>query len=552
MNTNKQRSWQPLVYALLLAVGIAGGYFLRNDTNGFSISSNKKLDQVIGLINSAYVDTVDGNELTEAAIVEMLHNLDPHSSYIPAQNLKAVNEQLEGNFEGIGVEFNLMDDTIFVATVLHDGPAEKVGLLAGDRIITVEDETVAGIGIDNAGVAKRLKGEKGTEVKVTIKRLGEDELLNFTIVRDRIPLYSVEATYMINASTGYIKLVSFSRDTDEELSNAIDELQDKGMQELVLDLRGNPGGYLHAATGVASEFLGSDKLMVYTEGRKKGKTEYKTESKGSFTQGKLIILIDEGSASASEIVSGAVQDWDRGIIVGRRSYGKGLVQESFSLVDGSAIRLTIARYYTPTGRSIQKPYNEGYDTYESEINNRFETGEFDHPDSVKKNKDLEFKTPSGRKVYGGGGVYPDIFVSLDSILHSKLLNTIYRNGFISRIAYKYAALNRKKLSKKYKTSKSLVNNFEFDGQLKLQLATILSKSQIKYNNDDLASLMPTIKIQAKAFVARQLFGREGYYMAMNRGDNTIAAAMKALHQYEAILHGTATLVNKPFRASGGH
>lgn len=544
MDTNKQRVWQPLIYALLLAIGIAGGYFLNTNSSSFSITSNKKLDQVIGLINSAYVDTVDGNELTEAAIVEMLHNLDPHSSYIPARNLKAVNEQLEGNFEGIGVEFNLMDDTIFVATVLPDGPAEKAGLLAGDRIIKVEDETVAGISIDNARVAKRLKGEKGTEVNVTIKRLGEDKLIDFTIKRDRIPLYSVEATYMMNASTGYIKLVSFSRDTYEELSNAIDELQGKGMKELVLDLRGNPGGYLHAATGVASEFLGSGKLMVYTEGRKKGKTEYKTDSKGSFTKGKLIVLIDEGSASASEIVSGAVQDWDRGVIVGRRSYGKGLVQESFSLVDSSALRLTIARYYTPTGRSIQKPYSEGYDIYEAEINDRFEAGEFDHPDSVKKNKDLEFETPSGRKVYGGGGVYPDIFVPLDSISHSKLLNSIYRNGFISRLAYRYAALNRKALSKKYKTSADLVRDFEFGGIMKSQMATILTKSQITFSNDELVSLMPNINRQAKAFVARQLFGREGYYMAMNKGDNTVAAAMKALNQYEAILQGSSKLAEK--------
>ncbi len=544
MSTKKQNVWQPLIYALLLAIGIAGGYFLQSDKGSLSITSNKKLDQVIGLINSAYVDTVDGNELTEDAIVELLHNLDPHSSYIPAENLKAVNEQLEGNFEGIGVEFNLMDDTIFVATVIHNGPAEKAGIEAGDRIVEVEGETVAGINIDNAGVAKRLKGESGTKVNVKVKRFGEKGLLDFTITRGKIPLYSVEATYMMNATTGYIKLVSFSRDTYKELSNAINELKGKGMEELILDLRGNPGGYLHAATGVASEFLGENKLMVYTEGRKQGKTEYKTDSKGSFTKGKLIILIDEGSASASEIVSGAVQDWDRGVIVGRRSYGKGLVQESFALADGAALRLTIARYYTPTGRSIQKPYDNGYDNYEAEITERYKAGEFDHPDSVKKNKDLEYTTPSGRKVYGGGGVYPDIFVPLDSISHSKLLNIIYRNGLISRLAYKYAALNKNQLSKQYKTGKELVDRFNFNNTLKQQMAAMLTKNNIVFNEDELSKLMPKINRQAKAFVARQLFGREAFYMALNDGDNTIKVAINALNQYEAILQGESKLVTK--------
>lgn len=543
MSERRQNVWQPFIYAVLIALGIVGGYFLNNGKD-FNLTGNNKLDQVIGLINTKYVDTVDDNELTEAAIVAMLHNLDPHSSYIPKEELKSVNEQLEGNFEGIGVEFNLMDDTIFVATVLPDGPAEKAGLHPGDRIIEVDGENVAGINIDNGGVAKRLKGEKGTEVKVKVKRLGEKKLLDFTIVRDQIPLYSVEATYMMDANTGYIKLVSFSRDTYEELKDAIKELKEKGMEELVLDLRGNPGGYLHAATGVASEFLGKNKLMVYTQGNKQRKKEYKTDSEGSFTGGKLIILIDEGSASASEIVSGAVQDWDRGVIVGRRSYGKGLVQEPFRLQDGSGLRLTIARYYTPTGRSIQKPYDEGYEVYENEVNSRYSSGEIDNPDSVKTNKELEYKTPSGRKVYGGGGIYPDVFVPLDSVLHSALLSTIYRNGFISRLAYKYAARNFDGLKAKYNNGKSFVNNFAFSKELEAQMINLLAQSNISYTPEELTEIMPTVNRQARAYVARQLFGREAYYMAMNKGDVTVDAAIDALNKYEAILKGEASLVKK--------
>ena len=538
MQEKNSRVWQPFIYGAVLAIGILGGYFLQNNhTSGFKLSGNDKLDQVISRISSDYVDTINSEELTETAIVEMLHQLDPHSSYIPADELKSVNEQLEGNFEGIGVEFNLLDDTIFVASVLPDGPSEKAGLQPGDRIITVDGENVAGIKIDNGGVAKRLKGEKGTKVKVGIKRMGEKDLIDFTITRGQIPLYSVEATYMLNPTTGYIKVVSFSRDTYQELVDGINKLKGEGMKSLILDLRGNPGGYLHAATGVASEFLGDSKLMVYTEGRKDGKKEYKTDSKGGFTDGKLVVLIDEGSASASEIVSGAVQDWDRGVIVGRRSYGKGLVQESYGLNDGSALRLTIARYYTPTGRCIQKPYDEGYDSYESDILDRFNAGEFDSQDSLKTNKELEYVTPKGRKVYGGGGIYPDIFVPIDSALHSGLLTNIYRYGFISRVAYKYGSSNREALLKKYKNIDAFVAGFNFNSSLEQQIKELLQKSEITFTNEQLAKLMPTIKRQANAYVARQLYGRQAYQRALNTGDNTLDAALKALDNYEALLQG---------------
>lgn len=545
MNTNKQNIWQPLVYALVLAIGITGGYFLQNkSSNGYSLTGNKKLDQVIGLINTSYVDTVNDNELTEKAIIEMLHNLDPHSSYIPARDLKEANQQLDGNFEGIGIEFNLLDDTIFVVTVLPGGPAEKAGLMPGDKIIKVEGETVAGIDINNADVAKKLKGKKDTKVKVAVKRIGEKELLPIVIIRGRIPLYSVEATYMITKNTGYIKLISFSQNTNAELDKAVKSLKEKGMANLILDLRDNGGGYLSAANSVASEFLEGKKLIVYTEGRRQGKVEHTTTGKGKFTTGKLIVLVNENSASASEIVSGAIQDWDRGIIIGRRTFGKGLVQESFSLKDGSALRLTIARYYTPTGRSIQKPYSDGYDTYNLEINERYKAGEYDHPDSVKKNTELEFKTPSGRKVYGGGGVYPDVFVPLDSAIHSKLLGKIYAKGIINRVVYSYYAHNREALLAKYKTGEKFVSDFSFDATFKAQIKQQLNKYEVEFSEGELNEIMPDINRRAKANIANQLFNREVFYMALNNGDNVIDAALESLSKYEAILQGTSNLVVK--------
>lgn len=541
-NTSVQNKsiWKPLIYAVILAIGIVGGYFLKNPSLHFVNTGNEKLDQVVRLINRAYVDTVDEKKLTDAAIVEMLQNLDPHSTYIPAAELQASNEQLEGNFEGIGVEFNLLNDTIFISSVISGGPSEKVGIMPGDRIIKVEDKTVAGIGITNEEVIKNLKGEKGTDVTVYIKRPGEKDLLKFTITRDRIPIYSVEAAFMAGNGIGYIKLSRFAKETYNELVSAMDKLRKEGMTSLVLDLRGNPGGYLDAATKITSEFLGKDKLMVYTEGRSQTKREYKTTDEGSFTTGKLVILVDESSASASEIVSGAVQDWDRGVIVGRRSYGKGLVQESFMLKDRSAIRLTIARYYTPTGRSIQKPYDEGYDEYETEIDHRFSSGELDNPDSIKKNEKLAYKTPSGRKVYGGGGIYPDVFVPLDSALHNELVTTVFRNGFISRLAYNYVDRHRVRL-KKLGSLEAFSKQFSFEGELKSGLEKLLADSKITYTEEEFKGALPLFASQTKALIARQVFGKNAYYQVLNETDNTFEMALESMKDYEAILKGESKL-----------
>lgn len=543
-NDKGTKKWQPLIYAVVLSLGIAGGYFLQNTSSPTASGGSSKIGQVMGLINGSYVDTVDGGKLSEAAIVEMLHNLDPHSNYIPAEELVAANEQLDGNFEGIGVEFNLLDDTIFIVTVLPGGPSEKVGIMQGDRIVRVDGKIVAGIGIENGDVIKKLKGKKNTKVTVGIKRLGVNKELEFTITRDKIPIYSIDAAYMLTPTTGYIKLERFAKDTYSELIDALKKLRKSGMKELVLDLRGNPGGYLQTATGVVSEFLGEGKLMVYTEGRKQKRREYITDGKGSFTSGKLVVLVDEGSASASEIVSGAVQDWDRGLVVGRRSYGKGLVQESFMLNDGSAIRLTIARYYTPTGRCIQKPYDGSYDEYESEINNRFKSGELDHPDSVKKNEKQVYKTPAGRKVYGGGGIYPDIFVPLDTALHTKLVTTVYSNGFISRLAYQYADKNRNSLLARYKTGDDFVAKFSFGNEIINALRALMADSKLPINEAELAITQKLINNQVKAYVARQVYGKETFYKALAATDETLITAQKALNQYEGILSGKSKLVSK--------
>lgn len=545
MEGRKTNSWQPFIYAVLLGLGIIGGYFLQNKSvaGGFSLSGNNKIDQVLSLINNSYVDTVNDKKITEAAIEEMLRNLDPHSTYIPAAELEAVNEQLDGNFEGIGVEFNIFNDTILIVSVIPGGPSEKLGILPGDRIIKVEGQNVAGVKIENEDVIKKLKGKKDSKVNVTIKRTGIDEELNYTIVRDKIPIYSVEAAYMTDGTTGYIKLVRFSRDTYEELVQAMAKLKKEGMQNLVLDLRGNPGGYLHAATQVSSEFLGPDKMIVYTEGRSQPRKEYKTESNGSFTKGKLVVLIDENSASASEIVSGAVQDWDRGIIVGRRSYGKGLVQESFRLRDGSAIRLTIARYYTPTGRSIQKPYDEGYKSYEEEIAHRYSGGELDNPDSVKKNKSLEYKTPAGRKVYGGGGIYPDVFVPIDTAIHTELVSQVYRNGIISQFAYRYVDNNRASL-KAYKNAVDFASRFTITDAMLADMKALLAKSNVAVDEKEFFIAKDLLSSQAKALIARQTFGKEAYYVVLNSNDKTFKAAMNALADYDGILKGSSKLVSK--------
>src|SRR6056297_827611 len=379
------------------------------DVNGL------KLMEVMDKVSRYYVDSLNEEKFVEETIEQMLHELDPHSSYISAEELKEIREQLTGEFEGIGVSFNILEDTIFIVGTIQGGPSERVGIMAGDRIVQVNDENVAGIGISTSGVQKRLKGKKGTEVDVMVYRKSVDKELEFTIVRDKIPVVSLDAAYMVEDEIGYIKLSRFSQTTAEEFKDALKELQKEGMESLILDLSGNGGGYLRIAIELADQFLESGRRIVYTQGDKMPRRDYKASAKGLFEEGKLVIMIDETSASASEIVSGAVQEWDRGVLVGRRSFGKGLVQQPFRLNDGSEMRLTIARYYTPTGRLIQKPYDEGYEDYAMDIINRYNSGELNSSDSILFPESEKFETlVQGRTIYGGGGIMPDYFVPIDT------------------------------------------------------------------------------------------------------------------------------------------
>lgn len=400
-----------------------------------------KFGRLLRLVESYYVDTTNINRLTEKAIVSMLQELDPHSVYITRDEVEKMNEPLKGNFEGIGVSFNIHKDTLLVVSTVPGGPSERTGIQAGDRILSIDGRNVAGIGLTNNDVFNQLRGEKGTSVQLKILRKNVRGLLDFTVIRDKIPINSLDASYMLDKETGYIKLNRFSATTMEEFKAAMEALREEKMTRLVLDLRNNGGGYLNAATDLAREFLSAGKMMVYTEGVHHPRKEYKSTGGGSFEKGNLVVLVNEGSASASEIVAGAIQDWDRGIIIGRRSYGKGLVQQPYYLTDGSMVRLTTAHYYTPSGRCIQKPYDQGVEDYRTEGLKRFENGEMFHADSIHVADSLRYKTlASGRTVYGGGGIVPDIFVPLDTSSSSH--TTTASSGIISSITTSWITLIR--------------------------------------------------------------------------------------------------------------
>jgi len=407
----------PLILSAILIIGMLLGIQLekRQITRFHSvIPKMDKLQGVLNFIVAEYVDSVSKSDLEEVAIPDILSSLDPHSVYIPARDVERVNEPLQGNFEGIGVSFNMPNDTVIINTVIPGGPSEKIGLKAGDRIVEINDSVVAGRHINQNDIVKQLKGPKGTKVKVGILRKGEPDLLEFTITRGKIPLYSVDVSYMLNDSTGYIKISKFARTTYKEFIKAIDTLKARGMTQMILDLRSNTGGYMDAATHIANQFLPKNTLIVYTKGRAHPREDVYADGTGEFQKGRLVVLIDEYSASASEILAGAIQDNDRGTIMGRRSFGKGLVQEPLVLSDGSAIRLTIARYYTPTGRCIQKPYDKGNKEYYHDIQERISNGELEVADSIHFADSLKFKTPDGKIVYGGGGIMPDVFIPMDT------------------------------------------------------------------------------------------------------------------------------------------
>jgi len=526
---------QPFIYALLIIAGIfIGSYLIPGYSGQSSLLSvthrnpASKISDVINYVQDQYVDTVNQQELVNNSIEQMLQHLDPHSAYIPAEDLKSVNEPLQGNFDGIGIEFHLEKDTVMVVNVIQGGPSAEVGLMPGDRIVQVEGKNFTGPKIKNEDVLKNLRGEGGTKVKIAVFRRSSPKLLSFTITRGKIPIYSIDASYMADEITGYIRMSRFGEKTYQEFMTAFEKLKDNGMKQMILDLRGNGGGYLEIAKLIADEFLGDGKMIVYTEGRKQPRRNYKATAEGEFENGKVVVLIDEGSASASEIVAGALQDWDRATIVGRRSFGKGLVQEQAELPDGSAIRLTIARYYTPTGRSIQKPYIAGYGDYENDIINRYKHGEFLSADSIKFIDSLKYKTPGGKIVYGGGGIMPDVFVPLDTTERNDYLIQLYSAGLMNEFCYGYVDNNRNMLKSKYPES-IFVKSFNPDEALLKDFTTFADKGGVKYNEKSFNASKKLIGNNLKALIGRQLYKNDIMYEVLQQTDRTLLYAIDIIN-----------------------
>lgn len=491
------------------------------------METTKKLTTLMNLINGYYVDTLNMPQLTDKMIEQTLKDLDPHSSYIPKDEVEEATEDLEGSFEGIGLTFQMYKDTILVISPVPGGPSDKVGILAGDKIIKVDGRQAYGEDITSKWVMDNLRGKKGTEVEVSVYRKGVKNLLDFDIIRDKIPINSLDASFMIDDKTGYIKLNRFARHSQEEFDNAISDLKAEGMKNLIFDLRGNSGGYLGTAMAISDEFLPKDKLIVYTEGVHSPRQDLIATSDGNFEEGKLIVLINEGSASASEIVSGAVQDWDRGVIIGRRSFGKGLVQRPFQLTDGSVIRLTVARYHTPSGRCIQKPYDEGTDAYYKDFVNRLKNGELESPDSISFPDSLKYKTDKGRTVYGGGGIMPDIFVPFDSARYNELYSDLIRKGVFNGFVNDYLDAHRNELNRKYKNFKQFNRSFSIS-QVDFSKFLDDAKSKLDKKEIDPGDNTDFFKLQLKAMIARNMYDVGAYFEVLWPDDAEINRALQVL------------------------
>ena len=512
----KYNFFLPLLLAVMVAIGmLIGARFQPGQPK--STDSASKFSEILNYIKTSYVDTVNTGMLTDDAIRAVMTELDPHSDYIPASTFQTVNQEMQGDFEGIGVEFNILNDTIMVVAPISGGPSEQLGIMSGDKIVKIENKNVAGIGITNNDVFKKLRGTKGTKVTIGILRRGINKLIEYTISRDKIPILSIDASYLVNPKTGYVKINRFSAKTSEEFYNALNTLKSQGMQNLILDLTDNPGGFLNAAYDIASQFFTSKKLIVYTEGRVRSRSDMKTTGNGIFSKGKLIVLVNEGSASASEIVAGAVQDWDRGLIVGRRTFGKGLVQDQVQLSDGSAVRLTVAKYYTPSGRCIQKPYIlNDRDDYYKDIMNRYKHGEFTNKDSNNLKNGHKFKTAGGRIVYGGGGITPDIFVAIDTSFNAEYINDGIAKGLINRFALMYTDRNRLAIKNKYPVFEQFNINFNTEKELLKDYKAFALKEGLKENPaKHTVKSDKFIQIQLKALIARQLYGRNYYFAVAN-------------------------------------
>lgn len=510
----------------------------------------RKLQMAQFAITNLYVDSVDENKLVEEAIIKMLAQLDPHSTYNDAEEVKKMTEPLQGNFEGIGVQFQMIEDTLLVIQPVSNGPSEKVGILAGDRIVAVNDSAIAGVKMSTEDIMRRLRGPKDSEVKLTVMRRGVDDSLFFTVKRDKIPILSLDAAYMIQPKTGYIRINRFAATTAEEFTKALKELQKKGMKDLILDLQGNGGGYLNAAIDLANEFLQQKDLIVYTEGRASRRSNFYAKGNGNFKNGRLIVLVDEYSASASEIVTGAVQDWDRGVVVGRRTFGKGLVQRPIDLPDGSMIRLTIARYYTPAGRCIQKPYDntanpdgslkdeDKQEKYNLELLERFNHGEMIHADSIRFADSLKVQTKRlARTVYGGGGIMPDFFVPIDTAQYTDYHRNLVAKGVIIKATTGYIEKHRKELQNKYKKFDSFNDKFEVDDSFLAEVRALGEKEKIKFDEEQYARSLPLIKTQLKALIARDLWDMNEYFQVMNTTNSSVQQALKVLNEgaYEQVI-----------------
>lgn len=531
--TKKINPFMPLYFALVLAAGVGLGYYFTFNT---SLSPNSaafhskgkgnKINNLLDYIEMQYVDTVNREQLENKTILSMLKSLDPHSDFIPASDFSAVNEPLEGNFDGIGVEFNIINDTIRVITPIIGGPSEKIGIKAGDKIIKVNGKNIAGIKVTNKQVFEQLRGKSGSPVTVSILRSNVKKSLDFAITRGEIPIYSIDVAYLLKPGIGFIKISRFAGTTYEEYLTAFNALSKQGMKKLVLDLRGNGGGFLKTAVELADEFLIDGLQIVYTEGKSHPKKVYNATTRGGFEKNSLVILIDEGSASASEIVAGALQDNDRATIIGRRSFGKGLVQDQIDLPDGSAVRLTIARYYTPTGRCIQKPYDKSLDAYYNEEYERYEHGELYSADSIRLDKSKIYHTPGGKTVYGGGGIVPDVFVPLDTAKYSHSLNKLYNTGTLNTFAFEYTDLNRSQLLSTYKAASDFISNFKVSEKEISALENYLAAK--KLNTVTFSGKENGFSQILKALIGRNLFDKDAYYPILYENDNAILKAIEVL------------------------
>jgi len=536
-NNRKISTWMPVLLAITLILGVWIGIKLQNRKISAMLpaqfNNKSKLDMVIKLVEGNYVDTVNSKKIIEDAIPEVLKQLDPHTMYIPAKEMQGVSEEMSGNFGGIGVQFSIQNDTVMVIDVISGGPSQKLGIRAGDRIVRVDDSTLVGKNVKNELVFKKLRGPKGTKVTVGIWRKGLPDLLSFNIIRGDIPINSVDVSYMIDQKTGYLKIGRFAEKTYDEYMAALAKLENRGAEQLIIDLRGNPRGYLSAVIRMVNEILDKGELIVYTVGRTQPKREFTAENRGKYFGKRVVVLVDEYSASASEIFAGAIQDNDRGTIIGRRTFGKGLVQEQIPFYDGSAIRLTVARYYTPSGRCIQKPYLKGTDDYYADITRRIVHGELEQKDSIHVADTARYFTRLKRVVYGGGGIMPDIFIPADTTGNSTYLFRLMQKGLVYQFAFDYADKHREELS-------HLKSGIEFSDLLRkrsilnefLQYAV---KNGVANNDAGIKTSGKIIETQLMAYIARNIIGEEGFYSIISKIDNTLQDAVKTINSKDKLV-----------------